>query len=880
MDIVSRGVGAAGEVALAQVAGARIGGQSGTSDAWVAYKRNVAGIFKRFRDEICPNVGVLVGATRGGGTHTSLISVEDATSRALWETFATWLFEGYKIPSGKRGAGDGVAIETAQNYLKCAFNLAREVHPRADFFKCLDKEEDNRRNEDRVWYLNLRENMWKHFFARAVEQGDKIDESAPEIGLVHVQAMVRAYSLYATANAAGARARDGHARKFSILSLWHVAGRSGEIGFLSYKKLDWDEELQCVHVEVAQMKTTKTKRLVFSAGANQHICWFTALGDRLATESREAWYEANEEYHWLFPDLTGTTTPGHRIGEYMKALLPHGVAGSSKKKEFERYVVESLPENVSAASIRTGAANKLHMHMPEEFACTTTGHHLQSTAHQQYINATTANCMPGAVVLAGFPAFGWGQSGECAKPPSLAALDDEPLVRGLTFDKIIDELYRVSSFSPEVLQVGGRLRQAVRAAFASQVMYYEERVKARECSDVLKAMREVLVRVHLVGPDPTAAHGTLIRWGKLLRVRFDTVNMSLTMRETASQQEQTVLALTKLRNEIEASRAETARLVAEVATMKSGMAQLAESMASVGGGFNELSKLVTSRVTGVAARARPEAPASDAAGEDGMRADESAAVPGAEMVVAAPQVGVVSPRGAGAGAAAQPNAIDVLMAHADAAASAPSGTAGMQARELVQNAWVGNGRGRRVETTLGKQAKHNASLALAVYNAVMTPGEKKLLNRPLTGQQRQDVLAEGRAIVNEVEERVVEMLKEWYTELQKPLRAFLLPPKDKRTKKMRRSNGTSGPAAAGRQPLMVNSMDVLKRDLGDKIASGPAQAWWAARTGSSPAVLTEGGEPAAALPAPDEREVEQPSSPASAWVTITSPIASFFAKRE
>jgi hypothetical protein len=209
----------------------------------------------------------------------------------------------------------------------------------------------------------LRENMWKHFFARAVEQGNKIDESAPPIGLTHVEAMVRAYSLYAT-KAAGARARDGHARKFSILSLWLVAGRSGEIGFLSYKKLDWDEELQCVHVEVAQMKTTKTKSLVFSAGANRHICWFIALGDRLATESRDTWYEANEEYHWLFPDLTGTTTPGTRIGEYMKALFPHGVAGSSNK-EYKDYVVESLPENVSAASIRAGAANKLHMHMPE-----------------------------------------------------------------------------------------------------------------------------------------------------------------------------------------------------------------------------------------------------------------------------------------------------------------------------------------------------------------------------------------------------------------------------------------------------------------------------------------------------------------------------------
>jgi hypothetical protein len=874
MDLVSRAVGAGGEVALAQVAGGRINGRSGNSDSWQLYRRNVASIFERFRDEKRRDVGVLLGATRGATR--GLISEGHATDRELWELFATWLFQEYKIPAGKRGAGDGVAIDTAQNYLKCAINLARDVWPKADFFKCLDKEEDQRRNEDRVWYLNLRENMWKCFFARAVENGEKIDESAPEIGLVHVEAMVEAYARYATANALNPRARDGHARKFSILSLWHVAGRSGEIGFLSYKKLDWDEELQCVHVEVAQMKTTKTKRLVFSAGANRHICWFTALGDRLATESRAAtWFETNEEYHWLFPDLTGTMTPGHRIGEYMKALVPvkGGEAGpSNKRKEFVDYVVESLPENVSAASIRTGAANKLHMHMPEEFACTTTGHHLQSTAHQQYINATTANCMPGAVVLAGFPAFGWGQSGECAKPPSLRALDDQFLIQGVTFDKIIDELYRVSSYSPEVLQVNGRLRQAVRAAFACQVMYYEERHKARECSDVTLAMRQVLMDVKLVD-NQQAAHGILVQWGHLLRGQFDGENMRLTMRETASQQEQTVLAIAKLRNEIEASRVETARLVAEVATMKSGMTQLAESMASVGGAFNELSKMVTARVTGVAARAGPEALVADAAGEDGLRADESAAVPGAEMAVAAPQVGVVSPRGAGAGAAAQPSALDVLMAHAGAA-EAPVGTAGMQARELVQRAWVGNGKGCRVEATLAKQAKRNAMLALEVYNAVMTPYEKTSLNRSASGQRRQEVLAEGSAIVNAVENRVVEMLKEWYNELGKEPRAFLFPPKDKRTKRTKRSDGTSGPAAAARQPLMVHSMDLLKRDLTTKFGAQEAQDW--AKRTRSRAVETEGGEPAAALPAPEEREVEQPAgSPGSPWARWLS-----FGKRE
>jgi hypothetical protein len=35
------------------------------------------------------------------------------------------------------------------------------------------------------------------------------------------------------------------------------------------------------------MKTNKVKKLVFVAGADRHCCWFTALGDRLATESRD-----------------------------------------------------------------------------------------------------------------------------------------------------------------------------------------------------------------------------------------------------------------------------------------------------------------------------------------------------------------------------------------------------------------------------------------------------------------------------------------------------------------------------------------------------------------------------------------------------------------
>jgi len=391
----------------------------------------------------------------------------------------------------------------------------------------------------------------------------------------------------------------------------------------------------------------------------------------------------------------------------------------------------------------------------------------------------------------------------------------------------------------------------------------------------------VLMRLKVVGRgDPSAAQGTLIRWGNLLRRRFDTVNLKLTMRGTASQTEQTVFALTKLQSEVEATRAENARLVNRVKTLESSIALLMQSTAAVGAGFNELSILVT----GLATRSRPEAPVADilgAAGEDGSCAGVNAAAPGAE-VVAAPKVGVINPRGAGAAAAEQPNAIDVLMAQADAQVDAPKGTAGVQAREFVHNAWVGgDGSGTRVEATLDKRDKRNGKLALTVYNAVMTPNERKLLKRnPDEGQaqsRRQQILHQGKAIVNEVEERVVEMLKEWCVAVGAPVPASLMPPKLKHTKaKRRRTNGGNGSAAAGRQPLMVHTMDRLKRVLGDRLASGPAEAWWKEkqeRTRSRD-VDIDGGERAAALPAPEDREVERPAgSPSRGWMSI-------FGKRE
>ena len=149
----------AGEVALAQVNSVRIVGRSGTSSSWTTYRQNVAAVFALFRDKRLSEstVGVLMGTTH------ARITKEDATNRQLWETFADYLYNGYKKPAGSKGAGKSLAIQTAQDYLKTSLQLARESHKGHPFFECLNPLVDKRLYDNRRWFLNLHEQMWKRF---------------------------------------------------------------------------------------------------------------------------------------------------------------------------------------------------------------------------------------------------------------------------------------------------------------------------------------------------------------------------------------------------------------------------------------------------------------------------------------------------------------------------------------------------------------------------------------------------------------------------------------------------------------------------------------------------------------------------------------------
>jgi len=135
-------------------------------------------------------------------------------------------------------------------------------------------------------------------------------------------------------------------------------------------------------------------------------------------------------------------------------------------------------------------------------------------------------------VLAGFPGLPWGQLGAGPTPPSLYAIITALMVPPDLLEEAMDKLFRLHTAAPAQLRQGGELRPAVAIAFASLLMYYDERKAAGEMREVLIAMEEVLREVHTARGLTVNVPGVISEWGKLIKSGFDTANLRLTHQQS------------------------------------------------------------------------------------------------------------------------------------------------------------------------------------------------------------------------------------------------------------------------------------------------------------------------------------------------------------
>jgi hypothetical protein len=99
----------------------------------------------------------------------------------MYECFARFLLDVYKIPEGCKNAGHPLAPGVQLNYMGIIMNHAGNKYkangsPQSKLFlQCLDT---NSSSESAVWYKKLKTKMWRICFERSKAAGEVMDQSA------------------------------------------------------------------------------------------------------------------------------------------------------------------------------------------------------------------------------------------------------------------------------------------------------------------------------------------------------------------------------------------------------------------------------------------------------------------------------------------------------------------------------------------------------------------------------------------------------------------------------------------------------------------------------------------------------------------------------
>ena len=187
----------------------------------------------------------------------------------------------------------------------------------------------------------------------------------------------------------------------------------------------------------------KVKQVALVAGVDEELCWFTAFGQALALDPSRVKYNPDSET-WMFPEIHRVKQPGPKLGGYVSDLLPRALGGAAGYQHVADKEGRQLPSDASAAGFRAGAVNTLVSRCCLESAVHFTGHDMSSTsAFFDYVDSSLSACMPGAIVIAGYPALPWGQNSVGPRPASLGALTGSTDAGAL--NRMLDKVLRLDS---------------------------------------------------------------------------------------------------------------------------------------------------------------------------------------------------------------------------------------------------------------------------------------------------------------------------------------------------------------------------------------------------------------------------------------------------
>ena len=126
------------------------------------------------------------------------VSEEILCNKEIYNKFARFLAEHYRIPDGVRNAGDHLSPKSALGYfgalvVKAKSRFEHNGSPATQlFFTCLDQ--PNGQTLSAKWYRTTRKWMFAIGFKRIAESGQPFHQSAEPIYPNHVGMMMKAYS--------------------------------------------------------------------------------------------------------------------------------------------------------------------------------------------------------------------------------------------------------------------------------------------------------------------------------------------------------------------------------------------------------------------------------------------------------------------------------------------------------------------------------------------------------------------------------------------------------------------------------------------------------------------------------------------------------------
>ncbi len=507
---------------------------------------------------------------------TDILNVPEAEicTEYFFEMLATYLTTTYKIPDGSRNHGLCLSSGTAEVYFNALLNMTRErvrlstLLQTKEFLRCFSEPA----SPQAIWLSKMRAQINKLVFRRGLFNNERMDFSASEIYLPHMREMSAAFAKANTTEAA--------ARRLTVLTLWRMAGRSGEPADITYEMLSWNMLTDSVVAQVPSKKVGKLKPVPFIAGVDRHTDWALAFGDNLVLLHGAQHYSSDAPMY-LLPDVGGTKDANTRVTNYIKGLQPPGRTGALEK--YKKVAVHSLPPQPTAQGIRPGASDTMALCMPAEFVVHTTGHELTGSCGSlfTYLDTRLALCIPGALALADWPPYPYGQLGPGPRSPTLevlVTLGDRggTSVNMDVLEKFIDVLFGFHDATHPTLLGDGPLRILMHTTTATLIMYYQERFEACEMLAVITHMREAFAHPEVKMGTMVEAHSTFIAWAKAIREQFDIDNLGLKTREAHGLTEQVVSSVQHLHTAQQALQKQVAEVAGRLVRIETGQGQIIE----------------------------------------------------------------------------------------------------------------------------------------------------------------------------------------------------------------------------------------------------------------------------------------------------------------